>query len=177
MTTFSSSQPYQQEYTWSLGGSQYCSLKTQSKSQMSSQRLQSTRKLCSIKIQNHLKAPISSLKRVMRPSTLIVARSALSLTLTQTCSTQRIHVKHQVIKSILRGSIYLRVILVHKYTVCRRKKKWHWGKEDLHFQSRPLVHLRQECSWIGLLGLPVPARFIGMDHATLINSKTRQMTW
>jgi hypothetical protein len=55
--------------------------------------------------QNHLKAPISSLKRVMRPSTLIVARSALSLTLTQTCSTQRIHVKPQGIKSILRGSI------------------------------------------------------------------------
>nr|ACN26806.1 unknown [Zea mays] len=32
--------------------------------------------------QNHLKAAISSLKRVMKPSTLVVTRSALSLTLT-----------------------------------------------------------------------------------------------
>jgi hypothetical protein len=55
--------------------------------------------------QNHLKAMISSFKRVMKPSTLMVARSALSLTLTQICSTQGIQVKLQGIKSILRASI------------------------------------------------------------------------
>jgi len=41
---------------------------------------------------SHLKAAISSLKRVMMPSTLIVDRLALSLTLTHTCNTQESHV-------------------------------------------------------------------------------------
>jgi len=117
--------------------------------------------------QNHLKAAISSFKRVTKPSTLIVARSALSLTLTQICSTQGISTSNSKESNLFwRASISEGDTLVHKYTACRRKIMAR-GKEDLHFQSRPLVHLRQECSWIGLVGLPVPARFIERSHGWL----------
>jgi hypothetical protein len=68
--------------------------------------------------QNHLKAAISSLKRVMKPSTLIVARSALSLTLTHICSYTRDP------RQTERNQIYFGCSNIGdtgKYAACRRK--------------------------------------------------------
>ena len=93
---------------------------------------------------SHLKAAISSLKRVMMPSTLIVDRLALSLTLTHTCNTQGSHViiSHEPARMLasISEDWYSYIIIQNV------QRKMAQGKENVHFQSLPLVHLQQECS-------------------------------